>query len=269
MKLIKPEVVDITQTDYTLEGVYKQIELAGRTCYKSEDRITEDSAKPFVDMLIERGHTAMLEHGTVYLKFQDMIRGFSEFREYSTMNPWNVWINYGDFAYVTTNFRAILEKGLMEQVKNGGLQYDPKVHVPRLSFRIICSIGVARELCRHRVFSFAQESTRYCNYTKEKFGGITFIEPYWYNDARPVMQSYFRNLLDDASETYFTMIENGFSAQQAREVLPLATKTEIVMTGTLPQWRDFLALRTDVAAHPDMRIIANKIKDLINGKEKG
>lgn len=263
MKLIKPEVIDITQTDYSLKGIYKQIELAGRTCYKSEDRITEDSAEPFVKMLIEKGHGAMLEHGTVYLKFEHDFAYADPF--YSS--PYSAVTLATDAAYITTNLRAVNELHMQYILDPKFMHYEQGMHNPRCSFRIICSIGVARELCRHRVFSFAQESTRYCNYTKEKFGGVSFIEPYWYADARPVMQSYFKNSLDTASETYFTMIENNFTAQQAREVLPLATKTEIVMTGTVSQWKEFLKLRLDKAAHPDMRIVAQKISDLLKKYE--
>lgn len=263
MKLIQPEVIDITQTDFSLKGIHKQIELAARTCYKSEDKITEDSAEPFVKMLEDRGHTAMLEHGTVYLKVTDNTHVYETDKLFYNAHSCTV-LGEDKYIYITTNLRVINELGLKDKLlKARYLEYDEAMHIPRYSFRIICSIGVARELCRHRVFSFAQESTRYCNYTKEKFGGVSFIEPYWYADARPVMQSYFKNSLDTASETYFTMIENNFTAQQAREVLPLATKTEIVMTGTLPQWKQFLNLRLSNAAHPDMRIIAGQIKELI------
>ena len=279
MKLIKPEVIDITQTDYTLEGVYKQIELAGRTCYKSEDRITESSAKPFVDMLIERGHTAMLEHGTVYLTIPMTTRYSDEPNVYQD-NKYSIVKESARFPFkfkaiypcgkydawcVTTNYRVIVENNITLTPE---LLHSPtKWHERRVSFRIICSIGIARELCRHRVFSFAQESTRYCNYSKDKFGGISFIEPYWYEDADSISQDLFKSNLEIASVSYRALINNKMMAQQAREVLPLATKTELVMTGTVSQWKAFLKLRLDKAAHPDMRIVAQKISDLLKKYE--
>lgn len=276
MKLIKPEVIDITQTDYSLKGIYKQIELAGRTCYKSEDRITEDSAEPFVKMLIDRGHTAMLEHGTVYLTIPMTTRYSDEPNIYqdnkysivkeSTGFPFkDIYGDKCDAWCVTTNYRVIVENNINP---------DPEFlcgftewHERRVSFRIICSIGIARELCRHRVFSFAQESTRYCNYGKEKFGEMSFIEPYWYKDADFISQDLFKSNLEIASVSYRAMINNKMMAQQAREVLPLATKTELVMTGTVSQWKAFLKLRLDKAAHPDMRIIAQQIKEKLSKYE--
>ena len=265
MNIIKPEVIDITQTDFSIKGIHKQIELAARTCYKSEDKITEDSAEPFVKMLEDRGHTAMLEHGTVYLKFEHDFAYADPF--YSS--PYSAVTLSANAAYITTNLRAVNELHMQYVLDPKFMHYEQGLHNPRYSFRIICSIGVARELCRHRVFSFAQESTRYCNYTKEKFGGVSFIEPYWYKDADSISQDLFKSNLEIASVSYRAMINNKMMAQQAREILPLATKTEIVMTGTLSQWTQFLSLRLSSAAHPDMRIIANKIKDLIDGKEKG
>lgn len=156
MKLIKPEVIDITQTDYSLNGIYRQIELAGRTCYKSEDKITEDSAEPFVKMLIERSHGAMLEHGTVYLKFK---HGF-EYAKPFYSSPYSAVTIATDAAYITTNLRAVNELHMQYILDSKFMHYEQGIHNPRCSFRIICSIGIARELCRHRVFSFAQESTR-------------------------------------------------------------------------------------------------------------
>ena len=147
------------------------------------------------------------------------------------------------------------------------MHYEQGIHNPRCSFRIICSIGIARELCRHRVFSFAQESTRYCNYGKKKFGGISFIEPYWYKDTYKETRVFFLDSLTNAEESYQALLNSGLKPQDAREVLPLATKTELVMTGTVSQWKELLKLRLDKAAHPDMRIIAQKISDLLKKYE--
>lgn len=111
-----------------------------------------------------------------------------------------------------------------------------------------------------RVFSFAQESTRYCNYSKNRFGNeLTFIEPYWYNDAEEVIKSDFDSALKYVEDTYLTMIDHQYEAQQARAVLPLCLKTELIMTGFRNDWVHFFDLRAldkTGPAHPDMKAIA-------------
>ena len=180
------------------------IEVAGRTCYKSEDKISPDgeSAKRFVKMIIDNGHEAMLEHSSLSVKF-------------------------------------------------------------------ICSRGVSHEIVRHRLFSFAQESTRYCNYSKGKFGGeCTFIVPPdqdWSvntEDWRPTtgFQTYWYDTMLTSEMDYKYLLELGWKPEQARDVLPNALKTEIVVTGNYREWRHFFKLRTDAAAHPHIRALA---KDLL------
>lgn len=173
MKLINSSVTIIPQEPGLL-GVYKQIELAGRTAYKSEDRITEDSAKKFVDMLLERGHTAPLEHGTIYLKVPFDVG--NEIIDDYNYNPYSHVECGSDAYYITTNARVIYENGWQED-----LQYlcEPtEHHEKRITARFICSRAIGNELVRHRVFSFVQESSRYCNYSKNKFGNeLTFVLP--------------------------------------------------------------------------------------------
>lgn len=172
MKLIKPSF-EIWEQSVGLGGVYKQIEKVGRVCYKSEDKITEDSAKPFVDRMVKSGHGAMLEHGTVYLKFETLARA----EKYLNNKYSEVRTCYGSF-YVTTNLRVLVENGWLDN-----LQYicEPtEYHERRVTVHFTCDRGVSHEFVRHRVMSFAQESTRYCNYSKDKFGNeITFIIPCW------------------------------------------------------------------------------------------
>lgn len=194
MKLIKPKF-EIIEQQPGIEGIYKQIELAGRTCYKSEDKITEDSAKAFVDRMIKSGHGAMLEHGTIYLyievPFSKKEVGVSDTnsREYKLLerystNKYSVVMfkgpslcNYAK-GYVTTNLRVLVENGWMDDLKY--LCEPTEYHEKRVTVRFICDRGVSHEYVRHRVFSFAQESTRYCNYSKDKFGNeLTFIIPCW------------------------------------------------------------------------------------------
>lgn len=166
MRLIKPKVEIINQ-ESGVEGLFKHMELCARTCYKSEDKITEDSARKFIDnVIVARGHTAMLEHGTVYLKIPYGIMydtGYFSNEAIATKyidNPYSIVQNSQIYDYwcVTSNYRVLLQNGWLDD-----LQYlcEPtEYHVRRITVRFICDMGVAREFCRHRVFSFAQESTR-------------------------------------------------------------------------------------------------------------
>ena len=181
MRLIKPSF-EIIEQQAGLEGMYKQIELAGRTCYKSEDKITEDSAKGFVERMIKSGHGAMLEHGTVYLliPYEEAIDTIGDdwVHEQYSYNPYSVVAVYGNNYYITTNFRVLVENNWMDDLKY--ICEPTKYHEKRVTVRFICDRGVSHEYVRHRVFSFAQESTRYCNYSKDKFGNeLTFIIPNW------------------------------------------------------------------------------------------
>lgn len=182
MKLIKPSF-EIWEQPAGLEGVYKQIEKVGRVCYKSEDKITEDSAKPFVDRMIKSGHGAMLEHGTVYLCIRRKGNESLEVDRY-LMNPYSEVVfrqfpNSRDMEiYITTNLRVLVENGWLDDLKYicGPTEY----HERRVTVHFVCDRGVSHEFVRHRVMSFAQESTRYCNYSKDKFGNeLTFIIPCW------------------------------------------------------------------------------------------
>ena len=277
MKLIESSVQIIEDRD-----PYKMIELAGRTCYKSEDKITEDSAKEFVNRMIKLGHGAMLEHGTIYLKIQE-INGHippamlywrdSTNQKYSKVrtrlesdSPYST--NY-EVLYVTTNLRVLVENNRLAD-----LQYQVKpteYHERRITAKFICDRGVSHEFVRHRVFSFAQESTRYCNYSKDKFGNeLTFIKPSWgyfknisYEDAGYFDGDVFESSLKKAESYYFKLIEKGWKPQQARQVLPNATKTELVMTGFESDWEHFFELRCSGAAHPDAKKLADELRELM------
>lgn len=182
MKLIKPSF-EIWEQSAGLEGVYKQIEKVGRVCYKSEDKITEDSAKPFVDRMIKSGHGAMLEHGTVYLQYEVVKGAINPLTKYYLNKYSKVKAKEGAIGetmrlFVTTNLRVLVENGWLDD-----LQYicEPtEYHERRVTVHFVCDRGVSHEFVRHRVMSFAQESTRYCNYSKNKFGNeLTFIIPCW------------------------------------------------------------------------------------------
>ena len=289
MRLIKPKVEIINQ-EPGVEGLFKHMELCARTCYKSEDKITEDSARKFIDnVIVARGHTAMLEHGTVYLKIPYGIMydtGYFSNEAIATKyidNPYSIVQNSQIYDYwcVTSNYRVLLQNGWLDD-----LQYlcEPtEYHVRRITVRFICDMGVAREFCRHRVFSFAQESTRYCNYSKAKFGKeLNCIIPCWYknmfegnsynielchtydltiSEGVSRTEAAWIQAMCEAESTYFGLLTEGEPAQQARNVLPLALKTELIMTGTDEQWAGFFNLRCARNAHPQARELAIELRD--------
>lgn len=312
MRLIKPSF-EILEQKPGLDGLLQHIERCGRTCYKSEDKITEESAPKFVDMLVKRGHTAMVEHGTVYLKYDIIEHGSMNlpnkyhFNEYSvvTINneplhgyeipEYKEKFNGHTYAYITTNYRVLLQNDWLDDLK---YQCEPSEHhVKRVTVKFVCDRGVSHEFVRHRVFSFAQESTRYCNYAKDKFGKeCTFIIPSWLSDsitreghyawhcwcgidtygpgkecfsseeeyenrkgtdfADNSPEGLFIAELQNAEFTYFKLLEQGWIAQQARAVLPNSLKTELIMTGTIEQWKGFFKLRDAKDAHPQARELA-------------
>ena len=183
MKLIKPSFEIIKQPS-GLEGMYKQIELVGRVSHKSEDRITEDSSKEFVDRMIKLGHGAVLEHGTVYLQFfwnGAVCRHCNQTTPNKLLdkyadNKYSIVHYHGNDIYVTTNLRVLIENGWLDDLKY--LCEPTEYHEKRVCVKFICDRGVSHEFVRHRHFSFMQESTRYCNYSKGKFGNeLTFIMP--------------------------------------------------------------------------------------------
>lgn len=164
MRLIKPQF-EIWEQEPGIDGIYKAIERAGRICYRSENKITEDSAKPFVDRMIKSGHGAMLEHGTVYLDAPNSAGDYNLVPFFAS-NPYSrVVIRYLDdrvHNYVTTNFRVIVENFAKVYIPDI-LQYlcEPtEFHEKRITVHFVCDRGVSHEFVRHRVFSFAQESTR-------------------------------------------------------------------------------------------------------------
>ena len=273
MKLIKPSF-EIWNQPAGLEGVYKQIEKAGRVCYKSEDKTTEDSAKPFVERMTKSGHGAMLEHGTVYLlvPFETHISKYKT-NKYSKVRDIAKHL-MDDKSAVTTNLRVLVENGWLDD-----LQYicEPtEFHAKRITVHFVCDRGVSHEFVRHRVFSFAQESTRYCNYSTDKFGNeLTFIKPCFLDDSKLALygpyhtvirdkspESIFIASLNNTEKDYIDLIDLGWKPQEARAVLPNALKTELVMTGFVSDWNHFFDLRargTTGAPHPQAKELAEPL----------
>lgn len=186
MKIIAPGFEFVQKPDG--EKILRNLETIGRVCYKSEDKITADSAQRFVGILLKNGHESVIEH-------------------------------------------------------------------EKITVKITCDRGVSHEIVRHRLASYSQESTRYCNYNKEKFGGeLTFIRPcFWSED--PQKLALWEQTMLRIENAYIQLSGMGATPDEARAVLPNCLKTEIVMTMNLREWRHFFALRTSPKAHPQMREI--------------
>ena len=307
MKLIKASAEIIPQGS-GLEGIYKHIELAGRTCYKSLDKITEDSAKNFVDRMIKSGHGAVLEHGTVYLYLEytsplsdvNYLKA-TEIEHKHAKNKYSKVMSISpDYhktqCYITTNLRVLVENGWLDDLEY--LCEPTEYHEKRITVKFITDQGILREFTRHRVFSFAVESTRYCNYSKDKFDNeVTYILPPWMDkvelpndlsfhcsdDWGTLMCEHYYDFteegkkdwdissadlfnflfaLDSCEQMYLSLIKQGWTAQQARNILPLATKCDIIMTGFVSDWKHFFELRalgTTGAPHPQAKEIAEPL----------
>lgn len=194
MKIIEQSVEIMTP----LNGVeiLKHIEKCGRVCYKSEDKITDESAARFIEGIISRGHEAVLEHYSITVKF-------------------------------------------------------------------ITDRGVSHEIVRHRLASYCQESTRYCNYSKDKFGGeLTFFYPLDHNGFDSILNKIYQTV----EKSYLQMLRDGATPEEARSILPNCLKTELVMTANLREWRHFLKLRTAKTAHPQIRKLAQMLLDAYREK---
>lgn len=282
MKLIKPSF-EIWEQKEGLEGVYKQIERAGRVCYKSEDKIAEGTAQKFVDRMIASGHNAMLEHGTVYLLVEaDMADNDTRLWEcannkYSTVN----FNSSTDLNYITTNLRVLVESNWLDLLE---YQCEPtEYHEKRVTVKFYTQIAISREYNRHRDNSMAEQSTRYCNFDKDKFGGVSINIPTfakdlvfddytmskeWMFDTMKVLDDPKREfsaidywlLANHVSEyCYLNLVRLGWLAQQARTVLPLDTNTELVHTASVSSWQHFFELRDAASAHPDAYELANPL----------
>lgn len=298
MKLLNPSYTILEQQE-GLTGIYKQIELAGRTCYKSEDKITDDSAEAFVQRMIDSGHTAMLEHGNVYLYIKHDEQNGIDIGDPYQIGFDILFCKYGKHnsnfdtheTFFTTNLRWLIEK-YPENWKEIYAYYGrtPDERWPmRRTVKLTTSLHVYKDITRHRTMSFAIESTRFCNYSKGKFGGeLTFIPPVWL-DAKegqytwdeyfgpnrcidmssPISDQFIAHLIG-VEKTYLQLIDLGWQAQQAAEVLPQCVKADMVITGFEDDWKHLFNLRalgTTGAPHPEVKRIFEPImNDFIQRK---
>ena len=197
MRVIEPQVEILDEIDS--DEILRKIERAGRVCYKSEDRITADSARVFIRNILKSGHEYVIEH-------------------------------------------------------------------EKISVRIVCDRGVTHEIVRHRIASYSQESTRYCNYSKDKFGNeLTFIKPCFWEKGSLEYQKW-EQAMQMIEDTYNEMIAMGAKPQEARSILPNSLKTELIVTMDLREWRHFFRLRTAERAHPQMREVVGMLLEEMKGK---
>lgn len=296
---------EIIEQQPGMDGLVKHIEKAARICYKSESNTTEDSAQKMVNALIKNQHTAMLEHSTVYLysKWKDEDEPHIVYEFYQN-NPYSkVTLIYSKSgiseAFITTNYRVIIEAG--REFDLDFMCEPTEYHEKRYTVKFITSIGISRELIRSRKFSFANESTRYVNYSKGKFGSeLTFIIPQWIYNLQAEEASYVDSLTGDpkdwlmglsgeklvnqltcedraaaawvdslerCEQDYMYLLSgvDGYQLrpEEARGILPLDTKSEIIMTGFKKDWIHFFNLRSYIAMtgkpHPDIMKLANDL----------
>ena len=266
-------------------GIYQQIERAGRVCYKSENNTTENSAKPFVGRMIEHEHFAMLEHGTVYMTCNHGELPLYASNKFSHVNT----IDGKD--YITTNLRVMAENKTLEDLKYR-TDFKKGKHELRITVHFTTQIAITREYNRHRANSMAEQSTRYCNYTKNKFGSeISINLPTWVKGDLETNDEKFVELCEDVANeetndwtpidawlfanqaaefAYMKLIAMGCKPQEARVILPLDTNTELVHTAFVSDWKHFFDLRalgTTGAPHPDARILAEPLYEEF--KERG
>lgn len=270
-------------------GIYQQIERAGRVCYKSENNTTNDSAKPFVDRMIQSEHYAMLEHGTVYL-----VCNHGELPLYTT-NKFSRYHTIDGKDYITTNLRVLAENKALDDLKILS-NYEEGKHELRITVHFTTQIAITREYNRHRANSMAEQSTRYCNYSKNKFDNeITINLPTWveeegYNGSQEKEDYRLEDMCADIAEgraqewskldtwifanqaaeyAYMKLIEAGCKPQEARAILPLDCNTELVHTAFISDWKHFFDLRalgTTGAPHPDAKVLALPLMEEFKAK---
>lgn len=276
MKLIKQSFQFVNQKGFTLKDIYKHIEYCARISYKSQDKITDTSYEKFVNMLKSRGHDRPLEFGTVHLKMilPDFQGFMNSLLTIGVLN--NIWIKsayVGDIVYITTNYRYYLDIiKYFPNVKEYFTKEDNEYYPKRYTIHMILDRGVMDEFRTHVGLSHLAESTRYCNYSKDKFGNeITFIKPDWYKGhLEPINNVYepgyetselFLQACEDAESWYLNLLKEGLTPQQARSVLPLGIKSELISCGFEDAWENFMRRRNAPDAHPMAQEIAKPMHE--------
>lgn len=276
MKLIEPNVQEITDFE-GVDNFYKAVARAARICYAS-DKTTDDKA--LVERLIESKHFSPFEHAIISLR-PSYIDEFDDVWASGIIDK--LYFNKFALQYskeITVNGRIIVEcvdniselDEFLEFIKSNNLEAKPEINpLSFKSFIVDTSIGCTREMNRHHNnFYIVEQSTRYCNFSKDKFGNeVAFNKPYWYNQGKALDQSTWDTAMRMAEELYITMVKEGIPTDIARGILPLDTHTRAIYTATLEEWQHIIDLRlkgTTGKPHGDIMIIADKIDKLIHHK---
>ena len=283
MKLIKQDFNIVNQKGFSIKDIKKHIEYCARISYKSQDKITDDSYEKFVNMLESRGHDRPLEFGTVHLKMP--WKTFNNFAGFCVSKGFwdSCWIKYNidresedKMVYITTNYRYYKKLGTLKplygyiDIEEFFTEEDNKFYPKRYTVHFIISRGIMDEFRTHVGLSHLAESSRYCSYDKNRFGNeLTFIIPNWVNTNCPnkeqegpsVASIEWSTAMLDAEASYMNLIKMGCTAQEAREVLPLAIKSELISCGFEDIWENFFYRRCAKDAHPMAREIATKVRD--------
>lgn len=284
MKYINQSFIELDD-----KRLFQKIELCGRVCYKSEDKITETSAVNFVKKICVNNHGSVLEHFAFVLKideeyYQELSAAKLDFFtltnesfpivSFNLRAFFNYYNNDHNFAplikirdFIANQYPNLLDDNNVNEpsesisiIEDYTLlnDYERELH-QRVTIKLITDRGVTHELVRHRLASFSQESTRYCNYGKDKFGNeITCIRPVELKDSD--LELWIK-AMNDAEKAYFDLLGRGCTPQLARSVLPTALKTELCLTANIKEWKLIFDLRCSVYAHPDVRVLMNDVKD--------
>lgn len=285
MKLVQPKFEELST-----DGINPILlgERCVRVCYKSENLIKDGSAKTLLTGIVNAGHTAMLEHIPIYLKFPKEACNTTDYTvPVMKILQSKYVINkiFEDWIYVSGNLRVLYDINpdyALEFIEHNGEPFtfsfndkiqscnldDPNADVgfkKRITILFTMDRIGSQSFCRHRIFSFAQESTRWCNYLKEKFGSeISIISPCWLKEED---QDEFIKDMEEYEKIYFKWINKGYKAEDARAFLPCGVKTELIMTGFADQWESFFKLRNDSHAHPQAQELAKPLMEYFNEKK--
>ena len=281
------KVIDQSFYEIDEKRLFQKIELCGRVCYKSEDKITENSAINFVKKICVNNHGSVLEHYCLaFFIDEDYYRLLKEtnipFFILSNISKPIVSFNLRAFvtqynlnhknevllpiiAYMHENYPELFEEEVKKDSKKlirindfSSLSDQEREIHQRISIKLITDRGVSHELVRHRLASFSQESTRYCNYGKDKFNNqITVIRPTQITDES---YPYWEEAMKSCEQAYFKLLEKTASPQLARSVLPNSLKTELCITASIEEWKLIFDLRCSQFAHPDVRILMSDVK---------